>query len=65
MVVQIDEMLDSKELVLESDAEALLRELRSLLNPVADGEEFGAKYRVLLQEDPDIILKHGQIGNLL
>jgi hypothetical protein len=65
MVVQIDELLDSTDIVTEGQAEALFRELRSLLNPVEEGEEFGVKYHNILQEDPGIILAHADISKLL
>lgn len=65
MVVQIDEMLESKEPVPESAAEDLMRELRSLLNPVEEGEEFGVKYHKVLQEDPGIIMAHVEMSKLL
>lgn len=65
LVVQIDELLDSKDWVGENEGEGLLREVRSLLNPAEEGEEFGVKYRAVLQEDPDIILKHAEVQQLL
>ena len=65
MVVQIDEMLESKEPVPERAAEELMRELRSLLNPVEEGEEFGVKYHKVLQEDPGIIMAHAEMARLL
>jgi len=65
LVVQIDEMLDSEELVTEGDAEVLLREVRSLLNPAEEGEEFGEKYHQILQKDPGVILAHAEISKLL
>lgn len=65
IVVQIDELLDSTDPVTEEQAEELLRELRSLLNPVEQGEEFGVKYHGILQEDPGIILAHAEITRLL
>lgn len=65
IVVQIDELLDSADLVTENQAEELLRELRSLLKPVEEGEEFGVKYHSILQEDAGIILAHAEISKLL
>lgn len=65
IVVQIDEMLDSEAPLTEADADVLLRELRSLLNPSEDGEEFGIKYHEILQQDPGVILAHAEISKLL
>lgn len=65
LVVQIDEMIDSEEPITEADSEALLREIRSLLNPSIEGEEFGIKYHDILQQDPGVILAHADISRLL
>lgn len=65
LVVQIDEMIDSEEPITKSDSEALLRELRSLLNPSVEGEEFGIKYHDILQQDAGVILAHAEISRLL
>lgn len=65
VVVQIDEILDSKEPVTERSAENLLREVRSLLRPAEEGEEFAVRYREALQEDPAIILAHAELNRLL
>ena len=65
LVVQIDELLDSRTPPGEAAGQATLREVRSLLNPVEEGEEFGVKYLKLMQTQPDVILKHGEIEKLL
>ncbi len=65
MVVQIDELLDSGEPVTLRRSADLLREVRSLLNPVEEGEEFGTRYREILQQDPAVILSHAEVAKLL
>lgn len=65
MVVQIDELLDSKEPVPEHQAQEVLREARSLMRPSEEGEEFGVKLRAILQDNPDIILMHAQVQQTL
>ncbi len=65
LVVQIDEMIDSEEPITADDMEGLLRELRSLLNPSVEGEEFGIKYHDILQQDPGVILAHAEMARLL
>lgn len=49
----------------DTDAEAILRELRSLLQPAEEGEEFATKYKAVLQRTPDIILAHAELTQLL
>ncbi len=65
LVVQIDEMVDSEEPITEFDFESLIREIRSLLNPSEEGEEFGIKYHDILQQDPGVILAHAEMARLL
>ena len=65
LVVQIDELLDEREQANQMDATTLLREIRSLLNPTEHGEEFGTRYRDILQEGPEIILAHAEVARLL
>lgn len=65
MVVRIDEFLEAREGVTEAAGQDLLREVRSLLNPVEEGEEFGVRYLQVMQDQPDIILKHAEIEKLL
>jgi hypothetical protein len=49
----------------DADANALLRELRSLLLPAEQGEEFAVKYHAMLQQDPEVILAHAKMAQLL
>lgn len=65
IVVRIDIMLESKEPVSQADGELMLIELRSLLAPREDGEEFGVKYHRIMQHDPAIIPLHSEIAELL
>lgn len=65
ILVRIDEMLEGGESFEEGDAQALLRELRSLLKPTEEGEEFPVRYHELLQRDPAVILVHAEVARLL
>lgn len=65
IVVQIDEVLDSDEPVSDDVVRGMFREVRSLLLPTEEGEEFAVKYRKILQVDPDIILAHAKVAELL
>lgn len=65
LVVQVDQLLDSGDEATDRDVHDLLREVRSLVNPMEHGEEFGTRYRELLQQDPEIILTHAELSQLL
>ena len=65
IVVRIDEMLEAGNAATETDAQALMRELRSLLQPSEEGEEFAVRYHELLQQDPATILAHAEVARLL
>lgn len=78
ILVRIDELLEAgrgtssipglsapEEPATEAAAQALLRELRSLLVPAEQGEEFSTKYHAVLQAAPEIILAHAQMSQLL
>ena len=58
LVVRIDEMLDAKEPITESEAVAVLDQTRVLLTPSETGSGFQKKYFSSLQESPDVVLAH-------
>lgn len=58
LVVKIDEMLDSKEPVIESEAAVVIDQTRVLLTPSETGSGFQRKYFGSLQESPDVVLAH-------
>jgi hypothetical protein len=60
LMVQIDEMLDAKEPLKESDAIALIDQARILLTPSETGSGFQKKYFSSLQESPDVVLAHAE-----
>ena len=60
LMVQIDEMLDAKEPLKESDAVALIDQARVLLTPSETGSGFQKKYFSSLQESPDVVLAHAE-----
>jgi hypothetical protein len=59
-VVQIDELLDSKEPVTESEAAAVVVQARVLLTPSESGSGFQKKYFSSLQQSPDVVLAHSE-----
>jgi len=60
LVVQIDEMLDSKEPVQESEAAAMIAQARVLLTPSETGSGFQKKYFSSLQQSPEAVLAHAE-----
>jgi hypothetical protein len=60
LVVKIDEMLDAKEPVKESEAVAVIDQARVLLTPSETGSGFQKKYFSSLQQSPDVVLAHSE-----
>ena len=65
MIVEIDELLESKEPAREEDVAAILSNARKLLNPSSITEEFDAQYREALQNDPSIVMAHQAVRESL
>jgi hypothetical protein len=61
LVVKIDEMLDSKEPLNESEAIAVIDQTRVLLTPSETGSGFQKKYFSSLQQSPDVVLAHSEV----
>ena len=64
-VVLIDELLDADEPAGADDARKLVAEARKLLTPAEMGEEFAQKYQAALQQDPDAVLAHQKLREVL
>jgi hypothetical protein len=60
LVVRIDEMLDAKEPLKESEAVAVIDQTRVLLTPSENGSGFQKKYFSSLQQSPDVVLAHAE-----
>lgn len=60
LMVQIDELLDAKEPVRESEAVAMINETHVLLTPSESGSGFQKKYFSALQQSPDVVLAHSE-----
>lgn len=65
MIVQIDEVLSSKEPVTLDQANELLEEMRSLLHPSVEGTTAQKQYYRAIQRDPEIALMHADLSKLL
>ncbi|MBC7807937.1 MAG: hypothetical protein H7145_17545 [Akkermansiaceae bacterium] len=64
-IVQVDEMAESKEPVPRADADALLQQIRTTIQPREGAEGFGGKYHNALQHNPDAVLLHAEVSRLL
>ncbi len=64
-IVQIDEVLSSKEPVPLNQATALLQQARELLQPSQEGTTLEKRYYRAIQRDPDIALMHAEVSQLL
>jgi hypothetical protein len=64
-IVEIDELLSSKEPVELDTGSGLLAQAQNLMQPAEDGDTFGKRYYAAIQRDPDIALMHAQVSRLL
>jgi len=65
LVVLIDETLDAKGAPNGIDAERLVAQARELVAPNENGAGFRKSYFEAMQNDPDVVLAHGQARKLL
>lgn len=64
-IVQIDDVLNSKDPVTLDQANHLLEEAQQLLQPSVDGTTLGKRYYRAIQRDPDIAIMHSEVSKLL
>ena len=60
LVVQIDELVTTKDPAPPGAAEALLDQARSLFNPSEEGDEFQRHYFEAMQQTPAVVLAHAK-----
>lgn len=65
LVVQIDETLSADEPLSLENFQALIGDARSLLVPSEVGSGFARKYYNALQGEPDVVLAHAEVSQLL
>jgi hypothetical protein len=65
LIVQIDQALAAKEPMSMTQVEALLEEIRQLLQPSNQGTDLKQRYYHAIQRDPDIALMHAEMSDLL
>ncbi|MCI0389477.1 MAG: hypothetical protein MOB07_12040 [Acidobacteria bacterium] len=65
LIVSIDETLDADQPATIEDARNLLTQARKLLKPSELGEAFAQKYLAALQHDPNVVIAHKELRELL
>ena len=65
LIVSMDEALDAKEPLTPAAVGAFAKQTTLLLTPSESGEGFARHYFDALQDDPDVVLAHGQLVKLL
>jgi hypothetical protein len=65
LVVQIDERLAAEEPATKTDADTFVVQTRALLAPSEDGDGFEKRYYEALQRDPNVILAHAEMMQVL
>ncbi|MGQ9872600.1 hypothetical protein [Leptodesmis sp.] len=64
-IVRIDESLASKESITLNEANELIEQANTLLNPLEVGTEPEERYYQVIQRDPDVAYMHARMMNLL
>jgi hypothetical protein len=65
LIVEMDELLASKETPKEATALALVQQAKMLLTPSESGSEFQRKYFAAMQQSPEVVLAHAEFATEL
>lgn len=65
LIVEMDELLASKEAPNETTGVALIQQANFLLTPSESGSDFQKKYFAAMQQSPEVVLAHSEFANLL
>jgi len=65
LIVSMDQALDEKEPLTAATATALVKEAGALLVPTEEGHTFSKHYFDALQDEPDVVLAHGAVVQLI
>lgn len=65
LIVRIDSSLQSDEPCTTEQSAALVTEVRTLLAPDKQGNDFALKYDAAFQQSPDVVLAHADVVKLL
>ena len=65
LIVEMDELLATREAASESTALALMEQSRILLTPAESGSEFQKKYFTAMQQSPEVVVAHSEFARVL
>jgi hypothetical protein len=65
LIVQMDDVLHSKEPVSKETIDDLLHQTREMMQPAEVGNPLNRRYYYIIQRDPNIALMHGDLKKLL
>ena len=65
LIVSIDEVLEEKEPLTDAVAEALRAQARDMLVAAENAPGFAGHYYVALQQDPQVVMAHAAVINLI
>jgi hypothetical protein len=65
LIVSMDESLDGEEELTSAGVDAALKQTRVLLTPSESGDGFARHYFDALQRDPDVVIAHGALIQVL
>lgn len=65
LIVEMDELLATKETPNENTGVALVQQARILLTPTQSGSEFQRKYFAAMQQSPEVVVAHSEFATVL
>jgi hypothetical protein len=65
LIVEIDEKMEAKEPLTPAGARALLDTVRALVSLRESDDEFHINYQRAIQDDPDVVIHHVRLSQLL
>ena len=65
LIVEMDELLASKETPKNATGLALVQQATLMLTPSESGSEFQKKYFTAMQQSPEVVLAHSEFANVL
>ena len=65
LMAELDDVADTRDASAAEKISNLMASLRILLTPVEGGEAFGGRYHEALQRDPETVLAHAAVKNVL
>jgi hypothetical protein len=65
LIVEMDELLATKETPSEKTGVALVQQARILLTPTESGSEFQRRYFAAMQQSPEVVVAHSEFATVL